>query len=119
MPTYTFSCSCGWQGDKRAGLEDYVLPCPACQAPASRASVYSINFAGFTSTPLDQRTYHQEYKDFRDAGAELEYKHQRLEEAVGHSLPTPPLARMAKARAQELIAKGVTSSEDYQSRLKH
>lgn len=81
--------------------------------------MYSINVAGFTSTPLDQRTYYQEYKDFREAGAELAYSHERMEEAAGKPLPPPPLARQAKAKAKELMAKGVTSSEDYNSRLKH
>jgi len=81
--------------------------------------VYSINVAGFASTPLDQRTYYQEYKDFREAGAELEYQHSRMEEAAGKPLPSPPLARVAKARAKDLMSKGVTSSEDYNSRIKH
>ena len=96
-----------------------MLPCPSCQSPANRESVYSINFAGFTATPLSERTYYQEYKDFREAGAELEYKHSRMEEAAGKPLPTRPLARIAKAKAKELMAKGVTSSEDYNSRIKH
>lgn len=119
MALHSFSCSCGWHADKRVGYDDYVVPCPECGEPASRASVYSINFAGFTATPLSERTYWTEYKDFREAGAELEYKHSRMEEAAGKPLPTPPLARIAKAKAKELLSKGVKSSEDYNSRIKH
>ena len=99
---------------------DKSYPCPAClQSIATAQDVYRISFGGFASTPLDQRTYWQEFRDFAEAGSELEYKHQRLEEAAGTSLPTPPLARIAKARARDLMAKGVTSSEDWNERRKH
>ena len=119
MPMYTFSCGCGWSGDRRAGYGDATVPCPVCAAEAARESVYRVNFGGYARTPLDQRTYWQEYKDFREAGAELEYKHSRLEEAVGERLPPPPLAKMAVAQAQDLMSKGVTSSEDWAERNKH
>ena len=36
--------------------------------------------------------------------------------AAGKELPTPPLARMAKARARELMKKGVKSSRGESSR---
>lgn len=81
--------------------------------------MYRIQFKGFTPTPLDQMTYHQSFKDFKEAGAELEYAHSRQEEAAGKELPTPPLARTAMARASKLMKAGVKSSEDYQSRIKH
>ena len=93
--------------------------CPACGLSAARESVYKVNVAGFAETPRNQRTYHQEFKDFREAGAELEYKHKRLEEAAGRELPTPPLASIAKSRARALQAAGVKDSADYRERLKH
>ena len=119
MPIYSYSCGCGWSGDRRANYGAATVPCPACTQPAAAGAVYRVNFGGFASTPLDQRTYWQEFKDFQEAGAELEHKHERMEEMAGKSLPTPPLAQIAKAKAKDLIAKGVTSSEDWKSREKH
>jgi len=119
MPLYTFYCVCGWKGDVRTSYGTNSVPCPSCAATTAKESVYRLNYAGFTETPIDQLTYHQEFKDFREAGAELEYQHSRMEEAAGKELPTPPLARMAKARARELMKKGVKSSEDLKARLKH
>ena len=119
MPVYTFSCTCGWQGDQRTTFDANNVCCPSCEGTATKESVYSIRFGGFASTPLDQQTYYQSFKDFKEAGAELEYAHSRAEEAAGKQLPTPPLARIAKARAKDLIKKGVKSSEDLKSRTKH
>ena len=120
MPTYTYSCGCGWRGDRRAGYDAAtIVLCPSCGLLAAKEDVYRPNFGGFASTPRDQRTYWQEFKDFDEAGAELEYKHSRLEEAAGKQLPTPPLASIAKTQARELIAKGVKSSEDWKERQKH
>ena len=119
MPIYTYSCGCGWRGDRRAGYEPTPVPCPSCAAPATKEDVYRLNFGGFASTPLDQRTYWQEFKDFTEAGAELEYKHSRLEEAAGKPLPTPPVAQIAKTQARDLMRKGVKSSEDWKERQKH
>ena len=120
MPTYTFSCCvCEWRFDARGGYDASATTCPKCQGQAERETVYRLNFGGFAETPRDQRTYHQEFKDFTEAGAELEYKHQRLEEAVGATVPTPHLATIAKTQAKELRRKGVKSSEDWKQRLKH
>ena len=120
MAMYTFSCpSCGWKADLRGRFDVHSVPCAECGTDARRAEVYAINFKGFTQTPLDQQTYYQEFRDFKEAGAELEYAHSRAEEAAGKQLPTPPLARIAKARAKDLIKKGVKSSEDLKSRTKH
>ena len=119
MPTYTFQCSCGWQADQRVSYTESSVPCPSCGLTAGKETVYRLNFGGFAETPRDQRTYHQEFKDFTEAGAELEYKHQRLEEAVGATVPTPHLATIAKTQAKELRRKGVKNSEDWKQRLKH
>ena len=119
MPTYTFSCACGWRGDRRASYGATSVPCPSCGLTAGKESVYRISFVGFASTPRDQRTYYTEFANFQEAGAELEYKHQRLEEAAGKELPTPPLASIAKTQARELMRKGVKSSEDWKERQKH
>jgi hypothetical protein len=119
LPTYTFSCVCGWQGEQRTSFTTNGVCCPSCAATATKESVYRISFKGFTPTPRDERTYHQEFKDFREAGAELEYNHSRMEEAAGATLSKPPLGRIAKADAKALMKAGVTSSEDWKSRKKH
>ena len=119
MPIYAFRCSCGNCFDQRVAYGETSVCCPLCALPAVKESVYRLNFGGFAETPRDQRTYHQEFKDFTEAGAELEYKHQRLEEAVGATVPTPRLATIAKTQAKELRRKGVKNSEDWKQRLKH
>ena len=119
MPTYTFSCTCGWSDDLRGKFDVRSVPCQKCGADARRESVYSLNFKGFTETPLTERTYFQGFKDFKEASAELEYSHSRQEEAAGRPLAEPPLARIAKAQAKKLEKAGVKSSEDWQSRKKH
>ena len=120
MPTYTFSCpDCGYRWDQRVAFDTRNHPCPNCPWLGYRESVYRVSVAGFAETPNDQRTYYQEYKDFREAGAELEYHHSRMEEAAGKPLPTPPLAKTAIRRAKALQAAGVKDSADYKSRLKH
>ena len=109
MPTYHFSCGCGWQDDKRAGFDDYVIPCPACQSPASRASVYSINVSGFARTPESQRDHREDYRRFKEATAELEYKHEKMKDATQNpNLRPPPIYQTAKARAVDLASKGAT-----------
>ncbi len=47
MPIYSYTCSqCGFAFDKRFASFDPAgsLPCPVCEAKASRAEVYSSNF---------------------------------------------------------------------------
>ena len=78
-----------------------------------------INVSGLAATPLDQRTYYREYKEFQEASAELQYSHSRAEEAAGRPLPTPPLAKMAMQRAKKLTKLGVKDSADLASRERH
>ena len=118
MPTYTFRCPNGHIFDLRATRETTEVDC-CCSATAQREQVYAVNFGGFAAPPRAQRTYHQEFKDFDEAGAELEYKHSRMEEEAGKQLPTPPLATIAKREARRLRNLGVKDSEDWKARLKH
>lgn len=109
MPTYAFSCPCGWSQDKRVGIEVTSVPCPSCGATAGKESVYRINFGGFASTPPGERDYRQLFKDSQEAGAEIEYAHERLKDATQLAdLKPPPLYKMAKAKAKALTNKGVT-----------
>lgn len=113
MPTYVFSCVCGWQGEQRAGFSTNSVPCPSCKATAPRESVYRLNFGGFARTPGSERDYSTDYRNFTEAGAELEYHHERLKDSVqDENLPPPPLYQMAKAKVRELQAKGVRDSSD-------
>lgn len=113
MPLYTFSCGCGWSDDMRAGLGATTAPCPSCGATATRESVYRINFGGFARTPGSERDYSRDFKNAQEAGAELEYRHERLKDAMQKpDLAPPPLYQMAKAKAADLIAKGARDADD-------
>ena len=68
MPTYEFGCAaCGANTERRVGYDVSVVPCPSCGLTAVRRSVYRVNYTGFTPTPLNQKTYYQEFKDFQEA----------------------------------------------------
>lgn len=120
MPVYSFSCGvCGWHEDQRVPWGRNSVSCPSCAATAPKGEVYNISVSGFTPVPLGQRTYRQEFRDFKEASAELEYAHGRAEETAGRKLATPPLAQIAKRKARELLGKGVKDSADWKSREKH
>lgn len=116
---YSYSCVCGWSADLRGTWDVKSVPCGNCDRDVRRQQVYSFNVAGFTPVPLDQRSYVQEFKDYQEATQEIEYVHGRAEEALGKSLPTPPLARTAIKRARTLKALGVKDSHDLKEREKH
>jgi hypothetical protein len=116
MPIYSFTCECGYTFDKRTAMDVRTIQCDACSCEAKREEVYKFSMAGLTRIPPELRTYRQEFKDFREATAELEYKQSRAEEAAGRSLPVPPLARIAKEKAAELQSKGVVDSADWVAR---
>ena len=83
-----------------------------CNASAARESVYAVNFGGFARTPAEDRDWSRDYKAFSEASAEIDYKHGRQEEEAGQKLDPPPLYRMAKAKARDLIAKGAKDAND-------
>ena len=122
MPIFTFVCPHGHEFDKLTTRNTTQVPSDGhcgCTATAVKKNIYPVHFSGFTSTPLDQRTYWTEFRDYKEASAELQYSHSRAEEAAGGSLPTPPLAKMAARRAQKLLKLGVKDSLDLASREKH
>lgn len=110
MPILTFSCCETF--DRKVGFGESEVPCPSCGKAAKRESVYRVNFGGFSRTPSGERDYSRDYKHFQEAGAELEYKHSRLEEGLGKSIPPPPLYSMAKAKALDLKRKGAVDADD-------
>jgi len=119
VPIYSFVCECGWEEDRRCGWGADEVTCPECGRESIKLPVYRVAFKGFTPTPLHERTYHQEFKDYSEATAELEHQHARAEEQAGRKLPTPPLSTLAINKAKGLMARGVTSSEDWKAREKH
>ena len=101
------------------GRDVAAVACPSCGSEAGKETVYRVSFSGFTETPLHEKTYWREHKEYTEAAAELEYRHERMEEAAGGVLPTPPLARAGVAKAKELMSKGVKSADDWKAREKH
>lgn len=92
------------------------MPCPTCGHEATQASVYRVAHVGLARTPTSEIDYRQDFKDFTEASAELEFKHSRMEEAAGRTIATPPLATLGMKKARELQAKGVRDSLDYKAR---
>jgi len=81
-----------------------------CGRPAERVAVNSINVAGFTRPPVDQREIR--IGEFQEAGAELEYQASRQTDIEGKPLPTPSLWKAAKQQAKHLQSLGVNDSLD-------
>lgn len=107
MPTYTFRCCTTF--DRRVGFDVSMTACPACGKAAERESVYRVNSIGWARTPGTERDYSREWKNAQEAGAELEYQHERLRDATQIAdLQPPPLYQMAKAKALDLAKKGAT-----------
>lgn len=110
MPTYEFVCN-GHTFTARAGFDEREKQC-ACGRRAARAAVNRINFGGFARTPAGERDYSRDFKNSQEAGAELEYQHERLRDATQIAdLKPPPLYQMAKAKARELQRKGATADD--------
>lgn len=112
MPTFTFSCACGWQGDVRTTFDQNNVSCPSCEATAHKESVYSINFGGFVRTPPGERDYRQSFKDYTEATAELGYREESLSKTEGKLIQAPSLFKEAKRKARELTKKGVKDAGD-------
>lgn len=117
MPIFTFACSCGWREDRRVqDRNTEAYECPTCGSEAVKEEVYAFAVSGFAETPVEQRTYWQEYKDFTEASAELEYKHSRMEESAGRTIEVSSPAVEGIKRGKALLKKGVKSSEDWMKR---
>lgn len=108
MPIYAFSCDCGWQGDIRTKFEQNNVLCPSCESVTHKESVYRISFGGFARTPSEERDWSGDFKNFREANAELDYKKERLEDATQTRIVEPPLGRMGAENARALERAGAT-----------
>ena len=113
MPIYTVTCGpCGWTGDIRTTFSENNVVCPKCTLTVTKESVYRLNFGGFARTPSEERDWSHDFTNFREANAELDYKKERLEDATQTRIAEPPLGMIGAARAQQMIAKGVTDLND-------
>ena len=107
MPLYEFVCAEGHVTEKRT--TSYALTaiiCP-CGQTASRQTVNRINFGGFAHTPGDRVDFHQDYRRFREASEGLDDQMSTIERNEGVKYNSP-LFQYSKAKAADLISKGVS-----------
>lgn len=107
MPTYEWSCLSGHAFTARGGFEERERPCDHCDGTAFRAQVNRINFGGFARTPSEERDWSRDFKDYQEAAHELEYRKERLTDAMQAPV-NDPLFLMAQHKANDLISKGAT-----------
>lgn len=112
MPVYTFSCAAGHVSDHRAGYGTTSVSCPSCGLTAAKESVYRIGFSGFARTPASERDWSGDFKRYQEASNEIDYRKERLEDAMQQRLADPPIYRKAKAKARDLMAKGAKDAND-------
>ena len=110
MPLYTYRCPNGHETDRRGDYSLVMINCPECEAAATRLAVYYNQYiSGETVAKGHSRaTREGNIKDkhgrtrvsvFQEASAEIDYRHQKAENEVGHELPHPDLYKRALQRA--------------------
>jgi hypothetical protein len=113
-PLYDFCCEKGHVTEVRAGRELQAMLCPTCGLVADRVAIYKNQYIiGETvAKGITQATRAGNIKDkhgrtrvslFQEASQEIDYAHRKVENEVGHELPSPPLYQEAKKRASEII----------------
>ena len=115
MPSYDFRCDGGHLFVSWADRNELSMPCVEC-GTAARRQLAIPNIRGPTlnppaAVPKSQRQVH--VGEYLEAGEQLAYEHARNEEMVGHTLPEPPLSRMAMQRANEMLAGKRAMPEGY------
>ena len=70
------------------------IPC-SCGLLASRSAINHIGVSGFAEVPRDQKSYHQTFKEYTEANAEVSYAYERAEQ------PAPDLYGIAKQKFEE------------------
>lgn len=106
MPLFTFRCSADHETEKLAPRETEVIYC-ACGLPARRAEVNRIGVSGFARTPGKDVDFHQDYRRFTEASAEIDYTAAKEEKADGLAPRNSPLFQAAKGKVAKLAAAGV------------
>ena len=113
MPLYLYRCEAGHETERLVkGRNEDAIWC-ACGQSAQRQSVYTVGISGFSRAPIDQRQI--KIGAYKEASAELEYKHSRQTNVDGSERPTPPLWQTAKREAKRLMNLGVKDSLDVRS----
>lgn len=112
MPTYTYSCVCGWHADLRGKWDVKSVPCSDCHRDVRRAEVNTINFGGFARTPPSERDWSGDFHQFQEATKDIDGRATDIEKREGVAIKTPNLMKAAKARVQELTRKGVKDVND-------
>ena len=125
MPIYDYVCGEGHINTLRRGYNDGEIECPNCRGLAVRVPVYYDQYI-FGDTCAKNQRHAEVPRDnkrfdvslFREAGAELEYEHNKAEEIAGTKLASRNLWGEAKKRAAAIRA-GVLSPTQAQTRFKH
>ena len=104
MPNYTYLCSEGHENDAIRPVGTESMDCPQCGGRAQKRSVYA-------QAQIERERKITEAKDFFEASDMLESKRQEFEKREGVLASPPPLYRMAKAKAQRLLAQGAPDSK--------
>lgn len=107
MPLYDWICEDGHFFTRKAGYDAPSLPC-ACGKPASRQSVYRLNFGGFAPTTVGQQDFSEDYRRFREASETIDDKVSRRERDTGTQIDVP-FYKQATKRAKRLASLGVTA----------
>lgn len=125
MPTYDFKCKAGHVTEKRTSMGVASVPCPECGQDAPRVPFYSsvvlVTETGVGSGYGLFRPVGSEIKDrngrvrlglFEEACEELHHAHEKHEESAGHELLNTPYYKIAKKKADAIIAKGPTAVKE-------
>ena len=98
MPLYEYACSAGHVSESRQGLGVATIPCPCCDLPAQRQSVYRFAIGG-------ERPTRYRLSEFQEAASEANYYHGKMENDRGRELPRVPVVNMAANEARKRGAK--------------
>ena len=112
MPIYSFVCANGHSTDALGAVGVApIRPCPECDLPAEKQSIYANAQIGVVRTPNDQKEV--KMKDFNEAGAELADAEDRAKTSGDPVPKTPSLWNEAKRQAADLQRRGVQDSSDF------
>ena len=112
MPLYSYTCKAGHSQDALGAVgSPSSRLCPECGLNAERDSIYQMHTIGEANVPNDQKEV--SLKDYKEATAELEYNHNKLQDKVGAEIAPPPIWKASQAGARELESKGVTDSSQF------
>ena len=123
MPLFDFLCPQGHRLELLRPATVHTVVCH-CGEEAKRGEVNLVSMRmgadanwsplvrdnGRIRTPVNERPVR--IRNYMEATEQLAYEHTRAEEAAQQSLPSLPLAKMAKARAKRLQKAGITDSLD-------